>query len=267
MVEGLTGSLAQLSPADILRMLSAGRQSGCLELMEGNLQGEIYLQAGVVVHAEAGSSKGESALAVLVGWRRGTFRFDSQVRTTEATITKPLEPLLAECLRIATEREAIARAIPSVDSVPRLAQVIPGGPITLQPHEWLVITYVNGERSIADIAAALGRDDFTIGKVLFRLVNAKLVSVQHEAPVQQVARAVAGPAFFRVLTQAVAAAMGPLASIIVDDAIEDLGSSRDAFPRDLTSSLVERIAGEIRDIDKRVQFQQTMLASMRQLAA
>ena len=58
-----------------------------------------------------------------------------------------------------------------------------------------------------------------------------------------------------------------MASIIVDDAIEDLGASRDAFPRELVSSLVERVAGEIREPDKRVQFQQTMLATLRQLAA
>jgi hypothetical protein len=38
------------------------------------------------------------------------------------------------------------------------------------------------------------------------------------------------------------------------------------LPRDAVASLAERISGEIRDTDKRVRFQQTMLAMLRQAA-
>ena len=267
MADGLTGNLAQLALGDILKMLCAGLQTGRLELSEGNARADIYFKAGEVCHVAAGSQVGEAVMALIVGWQRGTFRFESQVPAPEVTITKSLELLLADAGRVAAEREAIARAIPAGDSTPRLSTAAPVGPITLQPHEWLVITHINGQRTIADIAAAMGRDDFAVGKVIYRLMAAKLVEVHTEAPVVVAAKATTSPAFFRALTGATAAAVGPLASIIIDDAIEDFGSTRDAFPRELVSSLVERVASEIRAPDQRVHFQQTMLTAMRQLAA
>ena len=266
MADGLTGNLAQLALSDILGMLSAGKQTGRLELVEGNAGADIYLSAGIVCHATAGVHSGESAIAMVIAWQRGAFRFESHVAPPEVTITKPLDQLLADARRVWAERDAIARAIPSGGSTPRLSSAAPGGPITLQPHEWLVITHINGQRTISDIAAAMGRDDFAVGKVVYRLVAAKLVDVRVEVPVV-VAKATTNPAFFRALTAATAVAVGPLASIIVEDAIEDLGASQDAFPREMVSSLVERVAGEITQTDKRVQFQQTMLATLRQMAA
>jgi len=266
MADGLTGNLAQLALADILKMLCAGLQTGRLELSEGNARADIYLKAGDIVHVAAGHQVGEGAMALIVGWQRGTFRFESQVAAAEVTITKSLEQLLSDAGRVAAEREAIARAIPAGDSTPRLSATVPGGAITLQPHEWLVITHINGQRTIADIAAAMGRDDFAVGKVVYRLMAAKLVEVHTDAPVV-VAKATTSQAFFRALTGATAAAVGPLASIIIDDAVEDLGSTRDSFPRELVSSLVERVASEIRETDQRVHFQQTMLTALRQFAA
>jgi hypothetical protein len=266
MADGLTGNLAQLALSDILSMLTAGKQTGRLELVEGNARADIYLAAGAICHATAGAHAGEAAMAMVVSWQRGTFRFESHVTPPETTISKPLEQLLTDARRAWAEREAIARAIPAGGSTPRLSAAAPAGPITLQPHEWLVITHINGQRTITDIAASMGRDDFAVGKVIYRLVAAKLVEVHTDAPVI-VARPTTSQAFFRALTQATASAVGPLASIIVEDAIEDLGASKDAFPRELVSSLVERVAGEIRETDKRMQFQQTMLATLRQLAA
>ena len=73
----------------------------------------------------------------------------------------------------------------------------------------------------------------------------------------------AGADFFQALTTAVAGALGPLAEIIIDDAVEDLGFTRATFPRDAVASLAERISGEIREPEKRVRFQQTMLQMLR----
>jgi len=49
--------------------------------------------------------------------------------------------------------------------------------------------------------------------------------------------------------------------------VEDLGFTRATLPRDAVASLAERVSAEIRDPEKRVRFQQTMLAMLRQQAA
>ena len=104
MADGLTGNLAQLALGDILKMLCAGLQTGRLELSEGNARADIYFKAGEVCHVAAGSQVGEAAMALIVGWQRGTFRFESQVPAPEVTITKSLELLLADAGRVAAER-------------------------------------------------------------------------------------------------------------------------------------------------------------------
>ncbi|MGH2608095.1 MAG: DUF4388 domain-containing protein, partial [Tepidiformaceae bacterium] len=52
MAEGLSGSLAQIPLADLLRMLGAGAQTGRLRLTSGLDVGDVYVQRGDIVHAE-----------------------------------------------------------------------------------------------------------------------------------------------------------------------------------------------------------------------
>jgi hypothetical protein len=266
MAEGLTGSLAQLPLSDILTMLGAGGQSGRLELSSNGGRGDVYLRKGAIVHAAAGVKVGESALSELLGWPGGAFRFQPQVLSPESTIDKPLDQLLSDSARDASEREALHRIIPSRDAVPRLSPNAPPQAITIQPHEWQIIAQVNGRDSIAEIAANLRTDEVALMQSFVPLVTAGLMHVDAVIKAAPVRQAV-GPQFWATLTTAVASAMGPLAEIIIDDAIADMNTTRETFPREMVSALAERIASEIRDIDKRVAFQQTMLGLLRSQAA
>jgi len=264
MSEALTGSLAQLPLVDLLKMLAAGGQSGHVQLTSGLDQGDLYFERGELVHVECDMRVGESAFLRLVTWPNGQFRFEPGVPAPERSLEKPLERLLADSARAASEREAIRRVVPNMEAVPSLARKSPGPTITIDARDWELIALINGERTAGELAAAAGAEDIDMAKALYRLKMAGLIELtaatQSAAPQQ---RALAGPAFFQALTTAVAAALGPLAEIIIDDAVEDLGFTRATFPRDTVSALAERISSEIRDTDKRVRFQQTMLQMLR----
>lgn len=266
MAEGLTGSLAQLPLRDILTMLSAGGQSGRLELSTAGARGDVYLRKGAIVHAVAGVRVGEGALAELLTWPGGAFRFQPQVLSPESTIDKPLDQLFSEGARHASEREAVHRIIPSGDAVPHLSVDAPAHAVTLQPHEWQIVARADGKTSIAEMAAELNAEEFAFMQTVAPLVTAGLLELELVAKAPPM-RATVGAPFWHSLTAAVAAAMGPLAEIIVDDAVADMGATRETFPRELVSALAERIAAEIRDTDKRVAFQQTMLSLLRSQAA
>jgi hypothetical protein len=266
MAEGLTGSLAQLPLSDILTMLSAGGQSGRLELSSGAGRGDVYLRKGAIVHATAGANAGEAALAELLAWPGGAFRFQPQVLSPETTIDKPLDQLFTEGKRHADAREAIHRVIPSGDAVPRLNPDAPSQAITLQPHEWQIVAQVDGKVSIGEMAAHMRADEFAFMQTVAPLVTAGLLKLEVVAKAPPL-KATVGAPFFQSLLAAVAAAMGPLAEIIIDDAVADMGATRETFPRELVSALAERIASEIRDPEKRVRFQQTMLSMIRQQQA
>ncbi len=263
MAEGLTGSLAQLPLVDLLKMLAAGGQTGRLELTSGLDQGEIYLVKGEVVHADCDLQVGDAAFARLVTWPNGQFRFEPGTPSPAHSIEKPLDRLLAESARAAGEREAIRRVVPNMDVVPRLARKAPAATIAIEAADWEVLASIDGATTAAELAREAGVEDIEFAKLLYRLKLQGLVElavVQHSAPVQ---KALAGPQFFHALTTAVAAALGPLAEIIIDDAVEDLGFTRATFPREAVAALAERISGEIREPDKRVRFQQTMLQMLR----
>jgi hypothetical protein len=126
---------------------------------------------------------------------------------------------------------------------------------------------VDGLASIGEIADLLGREEFEILKQLYRLKTNGLIELTLAQPVAMPQRATAGPQFFVFLTASVAAAMGPLAEIVIDDALESLGLTRATMPREAVAALAERISADIRDDEKRVRFQQTMLAAIRNQAA
>ena len=62
-----------------------------------------------------------------------------------------------------------------------------------------------------------------------------------------------------------AKALGPIASVIVDDQIGEMGEQRDAFPRNKAAELLEAVSSEIADEGKRVRFQRSMLDVPRDL--
>lgn len=263
MAEGLTGSLAQLPLVDLLKMLHAGGQSGHIQLSSGLDQGDLYLEKGELVHAECDMQTGEPAFQRLAGWPNGQFRFERETPAPARSIEKPLERLLADSARAAGEREAIRRVVPNMDVVPRLARKAPAPQLTIEAKDWELLATIDGQATAGELARERGADELEFARALYRLKLAGLIEMAVAQPAAPQQRALAGPGFFQALNTAVAGALGPLAEIIIDDAVEDLGFTRANFPRDAVASLAERISSEIRDPEKRVKFQQTMLQMLR----
>lgn len=250
-------------------MLGAGAQSGRLRLTSGLDVGDVYVQRGDIVHAESDGTFGDSAFMRLLSWPNGTFTFEPGLAAIERSIDKPLDQLVAEGVRAASEREAIRRVIPSTDAIPRLVRELPQPSITVTAEDWRIMARMDGRTTIASLAMDLALDEPELVRHLVRLKRAGLfeLEVVQSQPRQTPQRQVAGPQFFLALTTAVADAMGPLAEVIVDDAVEGMGFSRANFPREAVSHLCERIAAEIRDDGHRVRFQQTVLSMLRNRAA
>jgi hypothetical protein len=68
--------------------------------------------------------------------------------------------------------------------------------------------------------------------------------------------------FFAQIEHELTKVMGPVATLIIDDEVADLGADKDSFPRDRVAELVEKVGSEIADEDKRASFQQIMLETI-----
>lgn len=173
------GSLAELHLPDIVQLMSVSGKTGVFHMTDGALAGEIYLQDGQIVHAQLGDAQGEDAVYALAIWNQGEFRFEAGVGTDARTITKSNTNLLMEAARRLDEWRMLSKKIPSVEMVPEF--VIPQGregQINLNTGEWLILSKIDGQRSLTQIAAASSLSVFDAAKMLYGLVATGLIRLK-----------------------------------------------------------------------------------------
>jgi hypothetical protein len=118
-----------------------------------------------------------------MAWREGFFSFEERSREEIPhgfRITVSTESLLMEGARRIDEWSRIEDVVPNLDVVPELAPVDSdrdGTMLDLLPHEWQVLTIIDGERDLRAIAASLGRDEFEIAKIAYGLATTGVVVV------------------------------------------------------------------------------------------
>ncbi|MFN0146836.1 MAG: DUF4388 domain-containing protein [Dehalococcoidia bacterium] len=272
MREGLNGSLAQWPLADVLSMLSSASQTGRIALSDGTRRADIFVEGGAIVHAATPDEAGRSALVAIMTWPTGNFSFEPRVPAPDKTILLATAELLEICKDEAEERVTIMKVIPSPSAAPHLTRARPRDDITLSPAEWQLMTHVDGRTSVVELAQALNMEEYAFARLLHRLCEEGLVTFAADAAavaalVPQPSAPVVNQAFFTELTRATATAMGPMAPVVIDDALAALGESEQAFPKDKVSRLVELVANDIREDVRRAGFQQAMIKWLRAQAA
>jgi hypothetical protein len=211
------GSLAELHLPDIIQLISVSGKSGVFHLSDGPHQGQIYLQDGKIVHARLDDTAGEEAVYALAIWSQGDFKFEHGVATDQKTITKTNTNLLMEAARRLDEWRVLSKKIPSTDHIPEfVVQEHREGQINLNTSEWLILSKIDGQRSIKQMAAASGLSVFDVAKILYGLVATGLIRL----------RAAAG-------TAAAAPSAGPLAAPASKELLGKLDRMREICNRTL----------------------------------
>ncbi len=176
------GSLTELHLPDIIQLVSVSGKTGVFHLTDGVLKGQIYLNDGKIVHAQLEDAAGEEAVYALAIWRTGEFRFDPGIATEIRTITKSNTNLLMEAARRLDEWRVLSKKIPSVDLIPEfVVQENREGQINLNTSEWLILSKIDGQRSVRAIAAAASLSVFDAAKMLYGLIATSLIRLREPA--------------------------------------------------------------------------------------
>jgi hypothetical protein len=176
------GSLAELPLPDVVQLVSSSGKTGCFHLTDGDVKGQIYIHEGKIVHAQVEDLSGEEAVYQLAIWSRGEFFFETGASVAANTITKTNTNLLMEAARRLDEWRVLQKKVPSMDLVPEF--VIPEGregQINLNTSEWLILSKIDGRRSIKAIANASSHSTFEACKILYGLIATNLIRLK-EAP-------------------------------------------------------------------------------------
>ncbi len=189
------GSLAELHLPDIIQLVSVSGKTGVFHLIDGAHRGDIWLHEGRIVHAETEELSGEEAVYALAIWRAGEFRFEAGVATPRQTIQKSNTNLLMEAARRLDEWRVLSKKIPSVELVPEFViQENREGQINLNTMEWLLLSKIDGQRSVREIAAAAGMGVFDAAKLLYGLVATNLIRLREKGAAAVVERPQPRPA-------------------------------------------------------------------------
>jgi len=156
------------------------------QLGDGTTAAEVLVRAGALTQKELDRLRRqclETVVFDLMAWREGFFSFEERPIADvpdRERLSVPTESLLMESARRIDEWSRIAPKIPNVSVIPSLAPVSPDHETSLDllPHEWEVLTMIDGERDLKAIAAALGRDEFEVAKIAFGLVTTGVVEAR-----------------------------------------------------------------------------------------
>ena len=160
------------------------------EAAPGRPLGEILVEQGAVSADDVKRQlrfQIEEAIYALIQWKDGYFRFEEQAspapRNGTVSVRVPTESLLMEAARRVDEWSTLEPKIPHMGVIPALVQDSAEAPaLDLHPSEWEVLAEIDGVRTLSQIAAALGRSEFTVAKIVYGLVTTGVVEILEERP-------------------------------------------------------------------------------------
>ena len=182
----LVGSIDQFNLSDIVQFLSGSAKTGLLRMKASSTgdEGAIFFVDGSVVHAETGGSNarvGEDAFFDLMLWNEGDFGFEPGVEPGDKTVRQSSTNLLLEGARRKDEWSILSKHIPDMGLVPEF--VLPGDnetgqQITLNTSEWVVLSKIDGRRSLKEVAEAASISDYDTCRLIYPLLANRLIRLR-----------------------------------------------------------------------------------------
>lgn len=158
----LAGNLSEFSLADIVQLLQMGKQTGGLHIQGRRglqrLEGWIFFRDGQIIGATAADLPPLDALYSFFQLNSGPFSFHDDYAIPFPTLTISNEAIIMEGAVRQTAQTDLQAQLPALDLIPILAQNPSADPAetSLLPEQWRILTMVDAQRSIAQLAEQSG---------------------------------------------------------------------------------------------------------------
>jgi hypothetical protein len=244
------GELSRIKFFDLIKPLLVERKTGLLKI-EGDENGEIFLETGNIVHARTAFSFGEEAFIRMMNWQTGKATFQPDVTSQEKTIFTQTENLLLNWSYKKEEWERIRMVVPSPNAIFQISLQHHSEDKNIKGDQWNVLALANGTRTVLEIAKILKWDEFKTSKVILQLTQEKVLEIGRGEAINR--------GFFQTVEKELKNVMGPIASIIIDDLLTEFGENKESFPQDRALTFIEALSKELSDEKKRREFKKTMM--------
>lgn len=240
---------------DALGFLCQQKRTGGLLVRAEGREGEVFLQQGMITHAQFGPFVGLKALRFMLAWEQGTYNFTPQ-QTIEQ---KTFEMEDAEVLSLlAQETEEWKRITQNkalrLDTVLRLLPLA-SGTVRLTREEWDILARIDSKKSLEDISSEMSLPPLDLAKAVQRFCKAGLIGAGPPSP--EKAGALFDAGYLSALEKELKLSVGPVASIVLEEALKDLQVAGEPLTEQRIEILLERLSKAIPEEEKRSGFQQT----------
>jgi hypothetical protein len=165
---------------DILKTIVDVKQTGCLKIKEGDHEGCLAVENGVILSARAGSATGLPALFQFVGWREA--RFDFQERALRPDAARDLavydpQVLLTGVAFKVEEQRLLHAALPAIDDLVRYVGGAGLASVEVSPSDLKMLSLADGRRSVREIGERSGLGPLEAARQLARFRMAGVLEV------------------------------------------------------------------------------------------
>jgi hypothetical protein len=170
----LIGTIGEMNLADVVRLFAAGRKTGLLTVAGHGRQAMVRFHRGSIVHAASGGLQGDDAVLDLFGWKEGQLTFVPEDRAVPPNVTRTIEELIVEGVRVGDTLHRMHVLVPS-DRV--VFQMTAGPPADAPPYPlggaaWRVLLVLDGIRDVRELAEASKLPRQEVVRVLFEMAEA-----------------------------------------------------------------------------------------------
>jgi hypothetical protein len=132
------------------------------------------------------------------------------------------------------------------------------GEFSIDSQTLNVLMSLDGSKTVTSLAQEKGMSIGTLRDTVTRLLELKLIEPNAAAiPI------IDGD-FLTYLIQELSQAVGPIAQILIEDAVVDLGNDLNRIPAHRAAELVELLAPEIQHSEKATLFKQNMISKIKE---
>ncbi|OGP86141.1 MAG: hypothetical protein A2Z08_12360 [Deltaproteobacteria bacterium RBG_16_54_11] len=241
--------------AEALGFLCSEKRTGGLLIRAEGREGEVFLHEGRITHAQFGHCVGLKALLFMLGWEAGTYNFTPQQTSDQTTIEMEAAAVLSLLAQQVQEWNRITQD--QTLNLNAVLHLLPqaSGTIRLTKEDWDILARIDGRKSLKDISYEMYVPPLDLVKVMQRFRDAGLVGAGSRHP--EKAGAVLGKDYLSALEKELNLAIGPVASIVLEEALKDLQEAAEPLTADKIEIVLERLSKAMPDEKKRVRFEQT----------
>ena len=132
------------------------------------------------------------------------------------------------------------------------------GEVSFDNQMLTIFMELDGKKNLAAVAKKTGLKMGSVREAVNRLMQLDLIELVEDA-ISGLDRD-----FLDYLKRELSLAIGPLAEVLIEDAMSDMGYSKDRFPAQRAAELVEMLGKEIHREDKKVAFKQNLVLKIKE---